>query len=149
MSSRKNLNGLIVRPVERDDMKLILKTWKNTWRVCPWAGVIRNDQYYKTLEDTMEGLVARGATFQVACLEARPASILGWICSEVVLSGETCVHYLYIKDPYLGNFDEISERLLAETAGRKPGFFTFRYRQVADACLPRKFKHAPEIARRK
>lgn len=136
-----------IRPATVDDMALVQSSWKRTWRTCPWAGVIRNDQFYDSVTAAIEGLIMRGAQVLVAHPADREGVILGWVCHETVKSGEAAIHYLYVKDPYLGT--GINERLLEAVPGTKPGFFTFRYRQVADTCLPKGFRHAPEIARRK
>ena len=81
----------------------------------------------------------------MACLKADPERILGWICYEQ--SGpDAVVHYCYVKDPYLPL--GIGETLVDRVPGKKPGFYTFRYRQVVEAC-GKNWRHAPEIARRK
>lgn len=139
--------NIAIRPVTPDDMRFVLSSWKRTWRVSPWAGVVRNDQYFDSIAAVIEGLIMRGAKILVACPEDRPTAILGWLCSETVKSGETVVHYCYTKDPYLGL--QINEKLLATSEGTKPGLYSFRYRQVADLCIPQGYKHAPETARRR
>ncbi len=138
-------NDVIVRPVMREDINFIMSSWKRSWRVSPWAGVIRNDQYYDVMRDTIEGLVVRGATFQVAVLASRPDRILGWSCEERLPDGLCCIHYIYVKDPYLRM--GIGEKLVESAAGTKPGLYTFRTRQVAEACQG--WRHAPEVARRR
>lgn len=132
------------RPAKVEDMKFILSSWKNSWRTCPWAGTVRNDEFFAVTSSTIEGLVSRGASFLVA-VHPGTDRILGWICYEVLSRGEACVHFLYVKDFAL-KFG-IGERLVEQTPGNKPGFFTHRYRQVAEACQG--WRHAPEIARRK
>jgi hypothetical protein len=122
-----------------------MSSWKRSWRVSPWAGVIRNDEYYESIRSTIDGLIARGAELTVACYVEAQDRILGWICSEVLQDGLCCIHYIYVKDPYLGL--NIGETLVKQASGRKPGLYTFRYRQVTDAC--KGWKHAPEVARRK
>lgn len=128
-----------------DDVKFIMSSWKQSWRVSPWAGTIRNDEFFKVVRATIEGLVLRGAEFIIAYIEKYPERILGWVCHEVLPTGECCIHYLYVKDPYikLG----IGEQLVEQAPGTKPGFYTHRYRQVTDAV--HEWRHAPEIARRK
>lgn len=132
------------RAAQPDDMKFILSSWKNSWRTCPWAGTIRNDQFFAVTTATIEGLVARGASFLVAA-HTGTDRILGWVCFEVLSRGEACVHFLYVKDFAL-KFG-IGERLVEQIPGQKPGFFTHRTRQVTEACPG--WRHAPEIARRK
>lgn len=147
-----NSNEIEYRGARADDIRFIFDSWLRSWRKSPWAGVIPNNLYFPLTRGTIEQLVARGATFTVACLAADPERILGWICHEQ--SGpEAVVHYLYVKDPYLSL--GIGDALIARIPGNKPGFYTFRYRQVVDACQPARTKdregwvHAPEIARRK
>jgi len=132
------------RGAEPDDMKFILSSWKNSWRTCPWAGTVRNDEFHAVTTSTIEGLIARGAAFQVA-VHTGTGRILGWICHEVLSRGEACVHYLYVKDFAL-RFG-IGERLVEQVPGSKPGYYTHRYRQVVEACPG--WRHAAEIARRK
>lgn len=139
---------LSIRLATFEDIKFIMSSWKQSWRVSPWAGVIRNDEYFDVIQSTIDGLIARGATLQVACLESRPERILGWICSEVLPDGVCCIHYIYVKDPYLNQ--GIGEKLVEAAQGRKPGFYTFRYKQVSEACRSSEgWRHVPEIARRK
>lgn len=136
---------IIVRPAVVDDMKFIMSSWKQSWRVSPWAGCIRNDEFYDVTASTIEGLIARGAEFTVACLEKYQGRILGWLCYEVLPDGLTCVHYTYTKDPYLRM--GIGALLVKEAKGTKPGLYTHRFNQVVEACPG--FRHAPEAARRK
>lgn len=138
--------GVTFRPAVADDMRFILSSWKKSWRVCPWAGTIRNDKFYAVVADTIESLVVRGAEFAVACLTSQPDRILGWVCAEVLRAGESCVHMVYVKDPYL-RFD-IGARLVQQVPGTRPGVYTHRTRQTVESCGP-DFHHAPEAARRK
>lgn len=136
------MTNLNIRSAKPEDMDFVMSNWKRSWRVSPWAGCIRNDEYYASISSTIEGLVARGAEILVAELGGR---LLGFICSEQLEDGACCVHYIYVKDPFIRM--GIGEKLVDAAPGSKPGFFTFRYHQVCDAC--KGFKHAPEIARRK
>lgn len=134
------------RPAQAEDVKFIMSSWKQSWRVSPWAGTVRNDEFFKTCRSTIEGLVLRGAEFKIAHSEKYPARILGWVCYEVMPQGECCLHYLYVKDPYISL--NIGAALVNECPGTKPGFYTHRYRQVTDS-IGEGWRHAPEIARRK
>lgn len=137
-----------VRPVAVDDMKFILSSWKQSWRTSPWAGTVRNDEYFKAISSTIEGLVARGADFKVAYFERVPTRILGWVCYEVLQDGLCCIHYVYIKDPYLNM--GVGKKLIDECPGEKPGLYTHRYRHVVDSFADTEvWRHAPEVARRK
>lgn len=135
----------VIRPAEPDDIKFIMSSWKQSWRTSPWAGCIRNDEYYDVVRSTIDGLIARGAVLSVACLPNLPGRILGWACTELLPDGVCCVHYTYTKDPYLRM--GIGKALIDAAAGTKPGLFTHRFKQVVEACPG--WRHAPEIARRK
>lgn len=142
-------NEVAYRDARPDDISFIFDSWLRSWRNSPWAGIIPNNLYFALTRNVIEQLVARGAKLEVACLAADPDRILGWCCSEQ--TGEDAViHYCYTKDPYLNL--GINESLVARASGKKPGFYTFRYRQVVDACQPQGkdgWHHTPEIARRK
>lgn len=151
-------NDLVLRPARRDDISFIFDSWLRSWRKSPWAGIVPNNVYYPLTRSVIEQLVARGAEFKVAALESNPDHILGWICYELLPARtpdgpEAVIHYLYVKDPYLPL--GIDDQLVAAVPGVKPGFYTFRYRQVVEALDRAKgpegqhWKHAPEIARRK
>ena len=136
------------RPAATEDIPFIMNSWLNSWKKCPWAGVIRNNHYYDQTRGTIEDLIARGAAFEVACRASKPDHILGWVCRELTQQGEAVVHYLYVKEPYLPF--SIGDTLVERTAGTRPGFYTFRYRQVTEACGAKDgWRHAPEIARRR
>lgn len=131
-----------IRPAIPEDFAFVMDSWLNSWRKSPWAGTIRNDEYFKVQRSTIEGLIGRGAEVLVATSES--GRILGWVCYEVV-SDRAAIHYLYVKDAFipLG----IGALLVDRIPGTKPGFYSHRYRQVIDLC--RGWTHAPEIARRK
>lgn len=143
--SRPDSSEVIFRPAKESDIKFIMSSWKMSWRTCPWAGCIRNDEFYASIRSTIEGLLGRGATLTVACTTEHPDAILGWLCSEVLPDGLCAVHYTYTKDPYLRM--EIGAKLVEHAAGTKPGLYTFRFRQVTEACPG--WRHAPEVARRR
>lgn len=148
MSSSPNPE-IQIRPAEPDDIKFVMSSWKKSWRVSPWAGTIRNDEFYASIRSTIDGLIGRGATIQIACLPSKPAQILGWICAETLADGICCIHYIYVKDPYfrLG----IGKALIDASAGTKPGLYTHRFRQVSEAIaeVGGVWRHAPEVARRR
>jgi hypothetical protein len=135
--------SVLIRDARKGDVNFLLDSWLKSWRKSKFSGVVGNDRYFETTRAVIENLVARGAKFKVACLESDEDSILGWINYEKLKSGEDCVHYLYVKDPYLkmGVADRLVE-LVADT-----GFYTFRFNQVVE-FFPR-YKWVPEIARRK
>lgn len=137
---------IIIRAAGPDDMRCIMDNWKQSWRTCPWAGCIRNDEYYDVTRSTIEGLISRGAKFLIASHESKPGRILGWVCYEVLADGLCCVHYLYVKDPFLRG--GIDKQLVEACEGERPGLYSFRFRQVVEAVGPG-WRHAPEVARRK
>jgi hypothetical protein len=140
-------NEVEYRGVYASDLSFIFDSWLRSWRNSPWAGCIPNNEYYPMTRSAIEQLVGRGAEFKVACLKADPERILGWICHELT-GPDAVVHYLYVKDPYLTL--GIGDALVASIPGNKPGFYTYRYRQVSEACQHAAgWRHAPEIARRK
>jgi GNAT superfamily N-acetyltransferase len=136
---------IAIRPAEAADINFVMSTWKRSWRSSPWAGCVRNDEYYASIGSTIEGLVARGAKILVAVSGDR---LMGWVCYEVLSDGTCAIHYLYVKDPFirLG----IGDQLVAAAEGTKPGLYTFRYHQVSECCPHNQgWHHAPEVARRK
>lgn len=132
-----------IRTAKKEDVNFLLDSWLKSWRKSKFAGVIGNDNYYDTTRRVIENLVRRGAKFRVACLESDEDCILGWINYEVLKDGNCCVHYIYIKDPYLKM--GVADKLVAEVP--ETGFYTFRFNQVVE-FLP-SYKWVPEIARRK
>ncbi len=140
--------SLLIREACEADVGFIMSSWKRSWRVSPWAGCIRNDEYFASISSTIEGLIARGATLQVACLAGNEGRILGWCCSEVLADGTCAINYIYVKDPYLRL--GIGDKLVNAAKGTKPGLYTFRFHQVAEACpFSEGWRHSPEVARRK
>jgi hypothetical protein len=139
----------VIRPLKAEDRDFFFDSWLKSWRKSRYAGVIPNNLYYDTYRSTIESLVARGATVQVACGEENPDHILGWVCWEKTPDGYAVVHYLYVKDPYLKY--QVDEKLLAGVEGERPGFYTFKYPQVERALEKAggRWTWAPEIARRK
>lgn len=136
-------NQILIRTAIPSDVNFILNSWLKSWRVCKHSGVIGNNKYYEVTKDVIENLIARGAELKVACLFSDENHILGWICIERIKTGQSVVHYLYIKDPYLTmGVPEALTNLVPDT-----GFYTFKFNQVRE-FLP-KYKWVPEIARRK
>lgn len=125
------------------DLSLVFDSWMRSWRTSKWAGVIPNNLYFDTMRTLIEDLLARGAKVTVAVHDENPDLILGWACYEVK-ENRTVLHYIYVKDVYVGSSFAIAEKLLDTLPGDKPGFITFK--------LPHKdlktWTHAPEIARR-
>lgn len=138
----------VVRDVQPQDVAFIMDSWAKSWRVSPWAGTVANNVFHDVHRQTVEGLVGRGAKFQVMSIADRPEVILGWICSEVERTGKTVVHMIYVKDPYQVAMPEAPDKLLEAVPGDKPGFYTHRTRKVEKA-LGKGWIHAPEIARRR
>ena len=134
---------MLVRDVKPDDVALVFDSWMKSWRVNRYAGCISNNAFYKVTRDNIENLVARGAKIRVACLESDVDTILGWVCYERLVDDTFCVHYVYVKDPYLkhGVGQKLAEELPPD------GFFSYHCSQVRD-YFPN-YRWVPEIARRK
>lgn len=133
---------VLVRPVKATDLNFVFDSWMKSWRESKWAGTIPNHLYYETQRTLIEDLIARGAKIYIAYPENREEVILGWACSEEK-DGAAVVHYLYVKDPFLGL--GIQERLISVLPGSKPGFVTHKlsHKELNG------WRHTPEMARRK
>ena len=128
-STNFNDLGLSFRPVNPDELSFVLDSWLKSYRGSPWAGVLRNNRYFEETRGTIEDLLARGAKLW-ACVvpipETEKERIVGFICYEAK-SGQVCIHYVYVKDPYrrLG----IAKALVSQaTAEARQVFYTFRTR---------------------
>jgi GNAT superfamily N-acetyltransferase len=144
--------AITTRMMKPNDLNFVFDSWLKSWRSNKYAGVIPNNLYYSTYRSTIEGLVGRGAEVVVAVNSEDEDHILGYVCFETTPDGFSCIHYLYVKDPYLKR--GVDAILLEQVKGQKPGFFTFKYSQVTEALFKRwpnlgVWKWAPEIARRK
>jgi GNAT superfamily N-acetyltransferase len=134
---------MLIRAARREDVPLIFDSWMKSWRVNRYAGCIPNNLFYCTTRSNIENLVARGAILKVACLESDEDNILGWVCYERLRDDEFCVHYVYVKDPYLTR--GVGQRLAEELPEK--GMYSYRCNQVED-FFPG-YRWVPEIARRK
>jgi len=134
--------GILIRPARAEDLNFIFDSWMKSWRVSKYAGTVPNHLFYEVQRTLIEDLLGRGADIIIAYPENHENAILGWACGEEK-DGATVLHYLYIKDPYLGL--GIPARLISELRGSSPGFVTHK--------LPNKeltaWRHVPEMARRK
>lgn len=134
---------MLIRDLKKEDAPFIFDSWMRSWRVSKYAGCIPNNLFYSTTRANIEHLIARGSIVKVACLDTNPDAILGWVCYETLPDTSSCVHYIYVKDPYLKlGVGEALAKLLPES-----GFYSYRGSQIDD-FFP-EFKWAPEIARRK
>lgn len=123
-----------------DDARFVYSSWLDSWRKSRYAGCVPNHLYYETTRTAIEDLIGRGATVIVAELDGE---LLGFACGEAK-DGKKVHHYTYVKDPFLRK--GVEERLLAALPGDEPGWFTFAQEWL---LKDRRWKHAPEIARRK
>ena len=133
----------MIRDVKREDVPFVFDSWLKSWRVNRYAGCIPNNLYYATTRANIERLVARGAVIKVACLDSNEDTILGWICYEQ-LDKDICIHYLYVKDPYLTK--GVGQELVKEFTS---GFYSYRCNQLRDFLDMTQWKWTPEIARRR
>lgn len=134
--------SILSRPAKPEDLSYVYDTWLNTWRGSPWAGVIPNHLYFDVQRSTIAGLLGRGAEVRVAHFGPSPDLIQGWVCFEIDKSGVSVLHYLYTRDPYM--LPGITAHFM-DTAIGHSGLVTHlqHNKQV------KKWKHCPEIARRK
>ena len=133
-------------PPTADEMALIYDSWVKSFRKSPWAGVIPNNLYEATQRATIQGILARGASIQVALAPRVPGifegrRVMGWICTEPAI--ET-LHFWYVKDDFRKK--GIGKALLAEATGK---WFQPRYthRTRASELLPKRFRWDPVPAR--
>lgn len=131
-----------VRDSKAEDIPLVFDSYLKSWRLSKWAGVISNNNYFEVQRTMLEDLLARGALLKVAHPEGHADIILGWGLGEVK-DGKQVVHYLFIKDSYVGL--AVADRILDALPGSTPGFLTHKlyFPRLKD------YTHAPEIARRK
>lgn len=138
--------ALQIRPIEPGDVKFVLSTWTEAWKKSPWAGCIPNHRARAWITESIEDLVKNGAQISVACDDTVPAAIIGFAChGPATLDGKAVLHFLYVKELLrpLG----VQNALMDAVAGERPGFYTYRTRQTAEAAEG--WAHVPEIARRK
>ncbi len=131
-----------VRSVKASDLNLVFDSWMKDWRESKHAGTIPNHLYFNVQRTLIEDLIARGAKILIAHPPDRDDVILGWACGEEK-GGQTVLHYCYVKDPFLGF--GIQARLISDLPGTKPGFVT-HWQNLKET---KKWKHVPEMARRK
>ncbi len=133
---------VLIRPGKVEDHPLIFDSYLKSWRTNKAAGTIPNHLFFSVQRTLLEDLLARGAVLSIAYPEGHVDLILGWACAEEK-EGKTVLHYLYVKDPYIGL--GLPDLLLASLPGAQPGFITHK--------LPLKeikeWRHTPEMARRK
>jgi GNAT superfamily N-acetyltransferase len=134
---------MLIRDVRPSDVSLVFDSWMKSWRVSRYSGCISNNKFYEVTRENIEHLVARGAKIRVACLNEDEDTILGWICYERLSDDSFCVHYIYVKDPYLKH--GVGQKLAEELPDA--GFYSYKCSQAAD-YFP-SYKWVPEIARRK
>lgn len=133
---------LTSRPAKPEELNFIYDSWLNSWRDSRWAGCVPNHLYFDTQRATIAGLLSRGASLRVITFSTTPDMILGWTCFEYQGS-TTVLHYIYSRDSYL--LPGITKHFLETCLGDSPGLVT--HQQLNKAL--KKWKHCPEIARRK
>jgi hypothetical protein len=133
---------ILIRDKKAEDLPLIFDSYLKSWRTNKAAGTIPNHLFFEVQRTLLEDLIGRGAVVKIAYPEGHEDLILGWAMAEQK-EGKTVLHYLYVKDPYLGL--GLPGLLLKCLPGEQPGFITHR--------LPLKetkeWRHTPEMARRK
>lgn len=121
---------------------MVFDSYLKSWRTNKAAGTIPNHLYFEVQRTLLEDLISRGAQLQVAYPEGHEDVILGWACGEEK-DGKTVLHYVYVKDPFLGL--NIPDRLISALPGAKPGYLTHKL----GTKETREWRHTPEMARRK
>lgn len=133
---------VLTRAHKPEDLPLVFDSYLKSWRINKNAGTIPNHLFFDVQRALLEDLLGRGANLTIAYPDGREDIILGWACGEVK-EGKTVLHYLYVKDPFLGL--GLPELLLKSLPGEQPGFVT--HKQYLKET--KEWRHTPEIARRK
>lgn len=133
---------ILVRDKVAEDLPLVFDSYLKSWRVNKAAGTIPNHLFFEVQRTLLEDLISRGAVLKIAYPAGHENLILGWALAEVK-EGKTVLHYLYVKDPYLGL--GLPEVLLKSLPGDKPGFLTHKLYLKET----KEWRHTPEMARRK
>ena len=131
-----------IRKGKDSDLPLVFDSYLKSWRVNKAAGTIPNHLFFDVQRALLEDLLARGAVLTIAHPDTHEDLILGWALGELK-EGKTVLHYVYIKDPYLGL--GLPELLLKSLPGEQPGFLTHKL-QLKET---KEWRHTPEMARRK
>lgn len=133
---------ILVRDRVPEDLPLVFDSYLKSWRINKSAGTIPNHLFFDVQRTLLEDLILRGAKIKIAHPAGREDIILAWACAEEK-EGKTVLHYLYVKDPYLGL--GLPELLLKSLPGQQPGFITHRQHLKET----KEWRHTPEMARRK
>lgn len=146
-------NSMSVREVRPTDLPFILDSWCRSYRDSKFAGTVTNDTYPSVQRNTVEQLMARGAKYLLAVSLSDSDQILGWVCYEPVKGG-TCVHYLYVKDPYrrlgLGTYlSELAREQTNRTSDAPNGARCFYTHRTDFSSYFPGWSWQPSIARRK
>lgn len=133
---------ILTRAAKPSDLNFVYDSWMKSWRLSKWAGVIPNHLYYDTQRTLIDDLFARGMQVVIAHPSDQPDVILGYAAGEVK-DGQTVLHYVYVKDPFLGlGIDSLTVGALP---GLKPGFITHKI----NTKYCKEWRHVPELCRRK
>lgn len=140
-------SAITTRPMEKDDVRLVLDSWLKSYRISPWAGCVPNHLYYDVHHECIEQLLARGAEVLVAAAKHDKTRILGWICTERTRDLNV-IHFIYVKDPFRQR--GLASHLLETVFGTQENRIHYTFRTRDGACLiGEHWVHSPEIARRK
>lgn len=138
------LKVVVYRSLEPEDYNCILSDWAKSYKGSPWAGTVSNNHWHRTVKDTIDSLLSRGASVLLAVADDDTTQILGWVCYEKSASGVFVLHYIFVKDDFRG--DGIAPSLLAK-AGNEPCIHTHKTRDCKYLCGLGDY--VPAIARRK
>lgn len=142
--SSEILSELTLRHARNSDYIFILSNYQKSFRNSQFAGIIRNNQYYSVMKNTLDDLLARGARCVIACDKLDSDNLVGFILFETT-NTVPVIHYLFVKPDFREN--GIAGYLLHSAA---PEFEPFLYTHKTSHS--KKFQSgyfSPVIARRK
>jgi len=87
-----------LRPANEEDIPFIFSAWLKSFRTSLFARNLTNSVYFTEHHKVIEKIV-KNAHVIVACNDADPSQIYGWICAQEV-DGIFCLHYIYVKHPF-------------------------------------------------
>lgn len=133
------------RPIEPDEISLVLDSWAKGWRTSEYAGTVPNHLFFPTHREMIAGLIGRGAKL-VAAVNSK-GRVAGYVCYEHKGDDTVCLHWCYVKDPF--RREGLGTELVKYAVGDRPVVLYSHRTRYAKYVLPRGARHVPEVARRK
>lgn len=90
------MNEIVLRKATRADIQFITSGWLKSFRNAPFVRGVPNSVYYYYHHKILEELLPRSQVM-VACNEADPNQLLGFVCAEVLDNSVLVLHYVYVK----------------------------------------------------